>query len=832
DTLAIARALIQNYTASGVRSGASTITMQLVKNTLIPPEERYKQSYTRKINEVLLSYQLSQRYDKDELLAMYLNEIYYGNLAYGIEAAARVYFNKAALELTLPEAALIAGLPQSPSYYDPYVRPDKAKERQEYVLDNMVEHGFLDRSTADAAKQTPLILTKPQPQEIKAPHFVFYVRDELERRFGRDAVYYGGLQVTTTIDLKALEVAERVANATVRELQEQNANNAAIIVIDPRTGEILTMMGSVNYRDETIDGQVNMAVAERQPGSALKPFTYLTGFMYKGVTPATIINDVEKQFSQGPGLPPYVPRNHDRQQRGPIPVRQALTASLNIPAVEMLHLVGIPAFLDTLHRAGIRSITGEHYGLAITLGAAEVRLLDLTFAYTSLANNGRQIGDPIPLELRRQGMAALEPTAILKVEDSLGNVLHEYTPHEQQIFPAEHAFQISTILMDDNARAGTYGPRSYLNLSRPAAAKTGTTDNYEDGWTFGYTPDLVVGTWIGNADRSRMRAVQGVAGAGRIWNAFMEEWLRDKPVIDFTPPQGVVLAQTCRPDSYRFNAPANGFEPLAPKSPLPLPPGAPALDWFVRGTEPRLGGQIAAYSSVYQQHGRSGDGQVQVVTRHVLADCSGRPMQYAEVANVLPPMPMQPIAYQPGQPRQQAQTQPGVLPSAPGVVASMPTPRTGLDQTPTRTVTPVATGTPVATPTNTPGAPGSTPIPSSPPPPTAAAPPPPPTATPPPPPPTATPAPLPPTPTPASIDTGGRVAMPNLVGVPEDEARRRIESLGLSNAPTNHQQEGDVPPEAVEFFHSIQPGHVLSHAPGPGQIVDRGTTIHIAVRAP
>jgi membrane peptidoglycan carboxypeptidase len=780
---------------------------------------------------------------------MYLNEIYYGNLAYGIEAASRVYFNKAARDLTLPEAALLAGLPQSPSYHDPYVRPAEAKQRQEYVLDNMVEHGFLDRDTAEAAKQTPLVLTRPQPPEIKAPHFVFYVRDELERRFGRDAVYYGGLQVTTTIDLNALEVAERVANAHLQQLKEQNANNAAIVVIDPRTGEILTMMGSANYWNESIDGQVNMAVAERQPGSALKPFTYLTGFMYKGVTPATIMNDVEKQFSQGPALPPYVPRNHDRQQRGPIPVRQALTASLNIPAVEMLHLVGIPAFIDTLHRAGIRSLTDEYYGLAITLGAAEVRLLDLTFAYTSLANNGRQIGDPIPLELRRQGMAALEPTAILKVEDSRGRILHEYTPHEQQIFPAEHAFQITNILLDDNARAGTYGPRSYLNLSRPAAAKTGTTDNYEDGWTFGYTPNLVVGTWIGNADRSRMRAVQGVAGAGRIWNGFMEEWLRDQPVIDFTPPPGVTLAQTCRPDTYRFNAPTNGFEPLAPTSPQPLPPGSPALDWFVRGTEPNLGGQVAAYSSVYEQHGRGGDGQVQVVTRHVLADCSGQPIRYAEVANVLPPMPLQPIAYQPGQ----AQPQP--QPGSPGFVASMPPPATDAAsqaQTPSATETPVTTPTPDVQPTNTPAVPEATLTPSSPPPPTPAPAPPPPTATPvppppapapaaappapppPPAPPAAPPAPPPPTPTSAAeaTDAGDRVAMPDLVGLPEAEARRRIDSLGLRNAPTNHQQEGDVPPEAVAFFHSIQPGHVLSHAPGPGQIVTRGTTIHIAVRAP
>ena len=539
DIEAIGRAFLQNFQGGEVVSGASTLTMQLARNAFFTPEERTQRSYTRKIREIVLSIKLSQQFTKNQILEMYFNEIYYGNLAYGVEAAAQTYFGKSAKDLNLAEATLLAGMPQAPSAYDPFTNWEGAKARQREVISAMVIHGFLEPERAEEVANQEVALKRPEPV-FRAPHFVNYVRDYLERRYGRDTLYNGGLEIQTTLDLKVQAAAEKAAREHIATIKHLNANNASVVAIDPKTGEILAMVGSVDFYDKSIDGQVNMAVAERQPGSALKPFNYITAMAEKGVTPATVIPDLPVGFPDEIGRY-YTPANHDRTWHGPVTVRRALASSLNMPAVIMLKYIGVQPFLDTLHRAGITSLYGPKYGLSVTLGGAEVNLLDLTYAYAALANNGLQVGADVPLSDRLPHGRVYEPVAIRKIVDSTGKVLYEYNPPAgRQVFSPQHAFLITSILSDHEAQEPTYGPDSFLELTRPAAAKTGTTEFYTDGWTFGYTPDLVAGVWVGNADNAPMKGVMGVSGAGHIWHNFMEDALRDKPKVDFVPPDGVV----------------------------------------------------------------------------------------------------------------------------------------------------------------------------------------------------------------------------------------------------------------------------------------------------
>ncbi|MCL5959835.1 MAG: PBP1A family penicillin-binding protein [Chloroflexi bacterium] len=570
DAKAIVRALWQNLRGQEIVSGASTITQQLIRNTMLGPEERYKQSYDRKLKEILLAYRLSQQYTKDQILEWYLNEIYYGNLAYGVEAAAQAYFGKSAKDLDLAESAMLAGLPQMPAEYNPLINPKAAKERQAEVLDLMAYHTYITKEQAEAAKKEPLKFVAKQ-FDIKAPHFVMYVRELLEKKFGREKLYYGGLRVYTTLDYKMYLAAEKAAREHVASIRNLNASNAGVVTIDPKTGEILAMVGSVDYFDPKISGQVNMALAERQPGSSLKPFNYAASFA-KGLHPATVVLDQPIEFPGGAGQPPYRPHNHDMRWHGAVTLRQALAQSLNIPAVLVLQYVGVNNFVNLLHEAGITSLNDpQRYSLALTLGSGEVKLLDLTFVYASLANKGVQIGAPVPSDERKPGQREYEPVAILKVVDSDGKVLEQYTPPEgKQIFSPQIAWMITDILSDDVARTPTYGPNSFLKLSRPAAAKTGTTDDFRDGWTVGYTPDLVTGVWIGNSDSSPMTNVFGVSGAGYIWHNVMEELLKDKPVVSFEQPPGLVkstaYAVTLRPPF--------GFMPVT--------------DWFLDGTVPQI----------------------------------------------------------------------------------------------------------------------------------------------------------------------------------------------------------------------------------------------------
>src|SRR5437868_4057174 len=377
DVRAVVRATYQWIRSGSPQSGASTITQQLVKNTLLGPE----QTAERKIKEAFLAMELTRRYSKDQILEMYMNEILYGNRAYGIEAASETYFGKAAKDLTLPEAALLAGLPQAPSYYDPYTNMQAAKERQAYVLDQMARTNAITQTDHDAASNAPLQLapdSDTSPRE--APHFVTYVRQQVEQQFGTEALFREGLQITTSLDVDIQHQAEKAATDHIAAIRARNATNAALVAILPSSGEIMAMLGSVKFDDPSIDGQVNVAISPRQPGSTLKPFTYITAFG-KGWNPATILWDLPTTFPGG-----YKPNDFDNKFPGPMTARAALAQSRNIPAVQTLQFVSVPEMIATAHRFGISDLRDAHrYGLSVTLGAGEVTLLDLTYAYSLIA---------------------------------------------------------------------------------------------------------------------------------------------------------------------------------------------------------------------------------------------------------------------------------------------------------------------------------------------------------------------------------------------------------------------------------------------------------------
>ena len=551
----IARAFWSNLRGLPVQGGSS-ITMQLIKNVLIPSEERYVRSYERKIKEAILALELSRRYPgregKDQILEWYLNTNFYGNFAYGVEAAAQVYFDKHVWELDLAECAMLAAIPQYPGL-NPIDAPEQAKKRQALVLDQMVEQGYITREQAEAAKAQPLKIRESLETRFQAeyaPHFAIYVRKLLEQEFGHEKVYGGGLRVYTTLDVDIQRMAEQAAREHIKSLQEdpkveRNVSNAAVVVLRPRTGEILAMVGSLDYNNKEIDGQVNMAIAPRQPGSAFKPFTYLTAFA-QGYTPATMVMDVRTSFPNPPGLP-YTPENYDRKYHGPLRLRQALACSYNIPAVWLLSKVGVMNTVRTAHRMGINTLNEDYYGLSLTLGGGEVTLLDMTFAFSVLANGGVMIGEPVPPERQRPGYRQLDPVAILRVEDRNGNVLKEYvTPSTQEVVSPQLAYLLNDILSDNAARIPAFGVNNKMHLEdRPAAIKTGTTDDWRDAWAIGYTPQYAVGVWAGNADNEPMNRVPGSLGAAPIWQRVMEELHKGLPVEPFVRPPGIEEKRVC-----------------------------------------------------------------------------------------------------------------------------------------------------------------------------------------------------------------------------------------------------------------------------------------------
>ena len=556
DLWAIARALWINVQGGEILSGGSTITQQLARNLLLSPEERVEISLERKLRESILAWRLSRTYSKNEILALYLNESNYGNLAYGIEAAARTYFAKSVAELDLAECALLAGLPQSPFLYNPLENPKAAQERQSVVLGLMVKHGYISQQEADLAAGEDLHFASV-PFPIEAPHFVMYVRGQLEKEFGLEAIYTQGLQVYTTLDLDAQDAARRIVRHRLAQLADtrdgqppHNVRNAAVVVMDPRTGEVLAMVGSPDYFDPRIDGAVNGAVAARQPGSSIKPITYAAAFdpaRPDPLTAATMMLDVRTAFVTREG-DPYVPQNYDFQWRGPVLLREALASSYNLVAVKVLEHVGIEEMAGLARSLGITTFddvglfpSGDRFGLALTLGGGEVRLLELTGAYAAFANTGYRV----------------EPVTIARVEDSNGRTVSRRDHRHYGVLkvweaaPGERAldecvaYLITDILSDNFARAPTFGEGSALRLSRPAAAKTGTTTDWRDNWTMGYTPDLVTGVWVGNADNEPMHHVTGATGAAPIWHDVMETLLKGRPVREFVEPAGMVEVEVC-----------------------------------------------------------------------------------------------------------------------------------------------------------------------------------------------------------------------------------------------------------------------------------------------
>lgn len=499
-------------------AGGSTLTQQFIKNAVLTNEKKI----SRKLKELILAYRLEQKFSKDEILQMYLNEIPYGSNAYGIEAASQKYFGKNSKDLTIAEAATLAALTQSPSRYSPYgPNKDILLGRKDYVLDLMNEQGYISEEEKNNAKAEELIF-KGRDNNMIAPHFVMYIKSVLSEKYGEKTIEQGGLKIYTSLDLYKQKIAEEIITEKTKNYPEKyNANNAALISIDPKTGEILAMVGSRDYFDDSIDGQVNVTIRPRQPGSSMKPLVYAALFE-KGYTPNTLLYDVITNFSTNPAEP-YTPKNYDGSERGPVTVRQALAGSLNIPAVKAIYLADINNVLDLADSMGYTTLTPRNrFGLALVLGGGEVKMIEHVNAYSAFARDG-QINSLI---------------SILKVEDKDGKVLEENKPVEKKVLSSQVARMINSILSDNEARSYVFGAKNYLNLgNRPSAAKTGTTNNFHDAWTIGYTPSLVTGVWVGNSDNKAMTGkADGSVVAAPIWQEFMLKVLGDTPIESFKEP--------------------------------------------------------------------------------------------------------------------------------------------------------------------------------------------------------------------------------------------------------------------------------------------------------
>ncbi len=533
DPESIGRAALEWYQEGEIVSGGSTITQQLVRNIVFDPAERSEQTLRRKLKEAALAWVMTQQYSKEDILALYLNVTYYGNLAYGIGGAADVYFDKQASELTLAESAFLAGLPQSPANWDPYTNFELAKNRQRQVLDLMVRHGYLTQAEADGAFAETLTSTADLADPdipLVAPHFTVEVRRQLVEETGIDpsVLALGGLDVYTTINLDYQRLAEEIAQAQIAEFGEAfNMSNAALVAIKPTTGEVLAMLGSVDYEDQSIDGNVNVLLSPQQPGSTMKALTYAVA-MEQGWTAADIVWDVPMAYEIA-GDEPYEPVNYDERFHGPQRLRDALANSYNIPAVTLMRDVGIAELLEFSQRAGIESLGDDplQYGLSLTLGGGEVTPLEMTASYGLFATGGYYI----------------EPHLISRIEDRNGEIIYQaQTEPDEPVLDPRIAYIISDILSDNGARTPAMGTNSPLLTSFLSAAKTGTTNDFRDNWTIGYTPHLLVGVWTGNTDNSPMADdVSGLTGAAPIWNAYMEAVYADEaltPILQEpnTPP--------------------------------------------------------------------------------------------------------------------------------------------------------------------------------------------------------------------------------------------------------------------------------------------------------
>jgi len=565
----LAAAAWENFSPIGDRPGflqgrgGSSITQQLVKNVYFSPEERAKRSINRKLKETVLALELTRQYSKEEVLGWYLNLISYGNLYNGAEAASQGYFGKSAKDLTLGEAALLAGVPASPSRYDPINNFEAAKHRQVAVLVRMYQEGYIDRDEFWQGAADPIEI-RPQRFPVNAPHFVFnVVQPQLERLFGEEAVGREGLVVHTTLDLEWQERAEAIVDEQVSTYESSGGHNGAFVAIDPESAEILVYVGSRDYFRDDIDGRNDMAAALNSPGSAFKPVTYLTTFMKLGWGPGTMVLDTPVSSKYWDGA--RQPRNYTGEFEGPLTVRNALGNSLNVSAVKALLHVGLPDVIQQAKRMGISTFDGRQFGPSLTVGGADVKLIDMVYAFSVFANLGVLKGVPTELDLP-EGNRTLDPVAILRVENGEGEILYPKvegepaerpTLLEERVAPAEESYLITSILTDGNARCLVFGCGALTIRGLPIAVKTGTSEPYEqasyigDTWAMGYTPQLVAGSWFGNADNSPMSGIRSDQASWGTLREFMVAYHEDLPVAQFTRPSGVEEAEVCVPSGLK-----------------------------------------------------------------------------------------------------------------------------------------------------------------------------------------------------------------------------------------------------------------------------------------
>ena len=549
DPLAVARSLANGATTWSRPRGASTLTQQLARRVYLGGDDA--PALLRKAREALIALQLEARHPKHELLEAYLNHVYYGRGAYGIEAAARRYFGVSARHLDLAQASYLAGLPQLPAVYGDEQAPQGALERQRYVLDRLAATGSITREQADEAATLPLAIA-PKAEPPLAPHFTAMVLDELAA-VRPDLAGRAGLVIETTLDATLQRTATRSLRVRLGRVADRGATNGAVVVVDTADGAVLVLVGSADFADEAA-GQVNMALAPRQPGSAMKPLLYAAAFE-RGYTAASMLLDIPTSFQTPIGV--YTPENFDHRNRGPVPLRTALASSLNVPAVRTLADIGPATLVGMAQRAGLSDIASpEPYGLSLALGSAEVPLLRLTAAYGAIANSGR----------------LAETHTLTRVRDgATGEVLYEREqPALSRVMSPEHAFLLADILSDPIAREPGFGPGSLLETPFPAAVKTGTTFEYRDNWAVGFTPERAVGVWVGNADASSTAALSGLAGAAPVWRDVIGEATLGRPVLTFEPPPSMVTVTVCAP---------TGLLP-GPHCPSPV------SEWFAAGTEP------------------------------------------------------------------------------------------------------------------------------------------------------------------------------------------------------------------------------------------------------
>ena len=597
DMEGILRAIWINLKGGETIAGGSTITQQVARNLLLSENERAERSLRRKLREVVLAAQLTQNLSKDEILALYLNQTYYGGLAYGVEAASQTYFGKPASELLLPECALLAGLPQAPGIYNPFTNPDLARQRENIVLGQMQKQGYIIPAERQTAEDTPLTYNAA-PYPIIAPHFVWIVQNQLDELFTSGQLDpRQSLVVHTTLDINTQKLAEAAIDRQIKAFHSplkgglsHNVNNAALVALNPKTGEILALVGSADYFDPKIYGAVDMVTSPRQPGSAFKPFVYalaLDPLRPHPWTAATPLLDVSTTFALKNGAS-YTPKNYDLREHGPIPIRETLASSLNIPAVLTLHEVGVESAYNLAKKLDIQSLQGpENYDLSLVLGGGQMSLLELSTAYAAFANGG----------------LATQHHVILNIQDADGKLLYtEPKSTLTRIFDERVAWLINDILSDDSARTLGFGRNSTLKLDHTTAVKTGTTTNFHDNWTVGYTPDFLTGVWVGNSDYQAMHNVNGLTGAAPIWNEFMRAALQGQPDQPFTRPDGLKQVEVCT---------------LSGLLPTPLCPKT-HREWFIAGTEPTAIDPIYQQVSIDSATGKLADKTTSPGNRHAI----------------------------------------------------------------------------------------------------------------------------------------------------------------------------------------------------------------------